>query len=364
MKIKNILAAFAAAAAMLCGVTGCAGVTSGSPSNGSGLSSGSGATNNGMPVSPGVLRGSDKMVYKGHIDNGETYTVGISRLMDHPALNLAEEGFVQAMIDSGFTIGSNLIIEYRNANGESQALDDIASEFVDKNVDLMFAIATPAAQACKARSSKIPIIATAVTDFIDAKLADSNSRPGTNVSGTTDMSPIDSQLALMLDFVGNVNTVGLFYTASESNSVLQANIARQYLTSKGLSIVEKTINSADEIETALNGLASQCDAVYIPTDNLLAAEMETVGSVAKSQKLPVVCGDSSMVETGGLATLGLDYYDLGYQAGIMAVKVLDGTTAIDRMPIQKSSKYEYTFNKNMIEALGIPVPDKYQQYMQ
>ena len=365
MKLKKT-SAMLTAAVMLCGVTACSTSTASSGTS-SGTSGSSGSTNGGTPISPGVLRGPDGVssydtVSHAPEDTGRTYNIGIAKLMDHPALNLSQEGFVAALTDSGFVIGDNLNIDYRDGQGDDAELSAIANDFVTNNYDLIFAIATPAAQACANATSDIPIIATAITDFVDAGLVESNSRPNTNVSGTTDMSPIEEQIDLMREIFPDVGTVGFFYTATESNSVLQVGIAREYAQSLGLETVEMTVNNAGEIRNALLQLVEQCDAIYVPTDNMLAAQIPAVASVCNPAQIPVFCAEGGMVESGGFGTLSIDYYDLGYQAGLMAIRVIDGAS-IDRMSIQKSTVFEYSFNAAAIQAIGITLPIRYQSYI-
>ena len=359
MNFKKILAAFTSAL-MLCGMTACSNTETSSGTSTAGV------TNNGVPVSPGVLRGAENLnaggVSNSPADSDRVYKIGISKMMDHPALNLSEGGFVQALTDSGFVIGENLMLEYRNGEGDTANLDAIADEFISANDDLIFAIATPAAQACANKTTKIPIIATAVTDFVDAGLIKSNSRPGTNVSGTTDMSPVAEQIDLMLEVFPEIETIGFVYTASESNSALQISIAREYAESLGLNTVEITLDGKEDIPAGFSAIIPQCDAIYLPTDNMLASEMPTVAAVCNPAKKPVFCAESGMVETGGFGTLAIDYRDLGYQAGLMAVKVLNGSN-IDGMSIQKSTRFEYSFNGATIEALETTIPVKYREYI-
>ena len=362
MKLKKTIAMLTAAV-MLCGVTACSTSTasSGTPSGTSG------SANNGVPISPGVLRGPDGVSSDGTVshapeDTNRTYNIGIAKLMDHPALNLSQDGFVAALTDAGFVIGENLNIDYRDGGNDEAELNTIANDFVSNSYDLIFAIATPAAQACANATSDIPIIATAITDFVDAGLVESNSRPNTNVSGTTDMSPIEEQLDLMLEIFPDVRTVGFFYTATESNSALQVGIAREYARSLGLETVEMTVNNAGEIRNTLLQLVQQCDALYVPTDNMLAAQMPAIASVCNPAQIPVFCAEGGMVESGGFGTLSIDYYDLGYQAGLMAIRAIDGAS-IERMSIQKSTVFEYSFNATAIQAVGVTLPSRYQSYI-
>ena len=363
MKFKRFFAA-AAASVMLCSMTGCSSAKTTSTDTGEKILVSK--TKNGRPESPGVLRGSDELNGSSDDDDDgikrtdKIYKVGIAKLMDHPALNLSEEGFVKALEDSGFVIDGNLMLDYRN--GETADLEAVAEEFVANNNDLIFAIATPAAQACAGKTSTVPIIATAVTDFVDAGLIESNSRPGRNVSGTTDMSPIEDQIDLIKDIFPGAQTIGFVYTASESNSALQIGIADEYAKSIGLSTVTMTINSTADIGQAFGAITAQCDAIYLPTDNLLAANMPAVAAVCDPAQIPVFCAESGMVESGGFGTLAIDYYDLGYQAGLMAVKVLDGSD-ISGMSIKKSGKFEYYFSRSAVEALGVTLPEEYRDYI-
>lgn len=288
--------------------------------------------------------------------------IGISKMMTHDAMDQAEKGFVKALEDKGY--GSDKVeIDYQNGQGEPTNLNTIATQFVGKNVDLIFAIATPAAQAAQSQTTEIPIIGTAITDFADAGLVNSNENPGTNVSGTTDMNPIKEQIDLLVKLVPEVKTIGFLYNSSEDNSILQTNIAKEYVTELGLKWVEKTVSNTNEVQQATTSIVTECEAIYIPTDNIFASSMATVGEVCNEAKIPVICGESGMVKAGGLATLGLNYYDLGYQAGLMAVRVLEGED-ISKMPIESASKFDYYINADTVAALGITIPADLQQYVQ
>ena len=197
-----------------------------------------------------------------------------------------------------------------------------------------------------------------------AGLAQSNEAPGYNVSGTTDMANIEEQLALIPRFVKDVKTVGLIYTASEDNSVVQARIARDLIEGKmGLQYEEVTVHSTNDVQQAVLSLIERCDAVYIPTDNILASAMSVVYDVTVPAKMPVFCGDTGMVLIGGVATLGLDYYKLGYQSGLMALKVLDGAE-VGSLPIEFQSEFQYVVNKTVTEAIGLEIPEDLLPYAQ
>ncbi len=298
-------------------------------------------------------------------DTGEkkdSYTIGITKMMDHVALNASEEGFVAALADRGYVDGENITIDYQNGQGESANLNTIATQFAGNNVDLIFAIATPAAQAAMAQTETIPIIGTAITDYVEAGLVNSNEAPGTNVSGTTDMNPVADQIDLLLELFPETKTIGFLFNSSEDNSVLQTNIAKEYVESKGLSWVEKTVSNTNEVQQATTSIITECDAIYIPTDNIFASSMTIVGEICMGAEVPVICGESGMVSQGGLATLGINYFDLGYAAGNMAADVLEGAD-VSTMAIKGSDNFDYAFNADFAEAIGFTIPEKYAEYV-
>lgn len=288
--------------------------------------------------------------------------IGIIKMMDHAALNQSEEGFVAALKDNGFVDGNNITITYQNGQGDTNNLSTIADKFVGDKVDLIFSIATPSAEAAAGKTTTIPIIATAVTDFEVAGLVESNELPNTNVSGTNDMNPIASQIDLMFELCPDAKTVGFLYNSSEDNSRLQTDLAKEILDDMGIAWVEKTISSTNDVQQAVTALVEKCDVMYLPTDNTVASSMPTITDVANKNKVPTICGEAGMVTKGGFATLGINYYNIGYQAGEMAVKVLGGED-ISKMPVESSTNYDFCFNRQTAEALGITVPDKYTEFL-
>lgn len=358
MKIKKILAAVIAAATLCCGVTACNNTNSDSSSDSSSADSSSSSTAN----SSDGAQSSDNTSSTDSTPEKANVSVGVIKQMTHDALDKAEEGFIKALDDQGYKDGANLTLDRQNGQGETPNLTTIADQFVGNNVDLIFAIGTKSAQACLGKTQTIPIIGTAITDFVDAGLVDSNENPGTNVSGTTDMNPIEDQVDLLLELFPDVKTIGTVYTGSEDNSVLQANILKECVEGKGLTYTEKTIINTNDIQQAVSSIITECDALYIGTDNNMASAMALVSSICNPAKIPVICGESGMVENGGFGTLSIDYYQLGYQAGLMAVRVLEGED-ISKMPIEKSTEFAYCFNKDAVEALGYTLPDKYADFV-
>ncbi len=295
--------------------------------------------------------------------NSKKQTIGIIQYMEHAALDASREGFIKALADNGYVEGENLEIDVQNAQGDPSNLSTISDRFVSKKVNLVLAIATPAAQSIAGKTTKIPILATAITDFVSAKLVNSNEAPGGNVSGTTDMNPIKEQIDLLIKLVPDAKTVGVIYTSSEDNSILQAALAKEAIEKRGLKYVEVTVTNSNDVQQATQSIVGQCDAIYLPTDNTLATAIPVVHGVTSQSKTPVICGESGMVDNGGLATLGINYYDLGYQTGLMAVKVLKGQAKPETMPIESATGFDFAINGTVAEEIGLKIPADLQQYV-
>ena len=289
--------------------------------------------------------------------------VGIIQYMEHVALDSAREGFITALRDNGYVEGENITFDIQNAQGDQTNLSTISDRFVSNNVDLVLAIATPAGKSIAGKTSKIPILGTAITDYVDARLAKSNEAPGMNVSGTTDMNPIKEQIELLVKLVPDAKTVGVLYTSSEDNSILQAAIAKENIEAMGLNYVEVTVTNSNDVQQATQSIVEKCDAIYIPTDNTFATAIPTVYGVTSKSKTPVICGEAGMVENGGLATLGINYYDLGFQTGLMAIRILKGEAEPATMPIEKPDKYDFAINGTVAEEIGIKIPDDLLEYV-
>lgn len=295
--------------------------------------------------------------------NSKKKTIGIIQYMEHSALDASREGFIKALKDNGYVQGENLEIDLQNAQGDQSNLSTISDRFVSNNVDLVLAIATPAAQSIAGKTTSIPILATAITDFVSAKLVNSNEAPGGNVSGTTDMNPIKEQIDLLVKLVPDAKTVGVMYTSSEDNSILQAALAKEAIEKLGLKYVEVTVTNSNDVQQAAQSIVGQCDAIYIPTDNVFASAIPVVHGVTSQSKTPVICGESGMVDNGGLATLGINYYDLGYQTGLMAVKVLKGEAKPASMPIESANGFDFAINGTVADEIGLKIPSDLQQYV-
>ncbi len=291
-------------------------------------------------------------------DAGKVLKIGILQLVEHPALDASYQGFVDGLKEAGYEDGKNITIDYQNAQGEQANCQTVATKFVNDKDDLILAIATPAAQAVANATKDIPILVTAVTDPVTAKLVESNEKPGTNVSGTSDLNPIADQIALLKQIVPDVKTVGFMYSSSEANSKFQIDLAKSECEKLGIKTIEGTVSNSNEIQQVAQSLVGKCEALYIPTDNTLASAMATISLVTEPAKLPVIVAEEGMVTNGGLATYGLNYYNLGKQTAAMAVKVLkDGAKPAD-MPIEYLEECDLVLNTDVAAKIGITFPQE------
>ena len=282
-----------------------------------------------------------------------TYKIGVLQLTQHAALDKANEGFIAALDESGIKYE----VDQQNASGEQSACQTIAEKLVNDGNDLIYAIATPAAQAVAGVTSEIPIVLSAVTDPAESGLVASNDAPGGNVTGTSDLTPVKEQIELLKQILPDAKTVGILFCSSESNSEIQAAMAREACDANGLEHIDFTVSSSNEIQTVVESMVGKVDVIYAPTDNTIAAGMPTVSMIATDNGLPIICGEQGMVDAGGLATYGIDYYQLGYMAGQMAVEILRDGTDPATMPIGHLSadQCELSVNDETAAALGIDV---------
>ena len=278
--------------------------------------------------------------------------IGILQLVEHAALDASYQGFVDALKEEGFVDGVNINIDYQNAQADQSNLMTISERFVKNKVDLILAIATPAAQAVASATTDIPILFTAVTDPVAARLVESNEKPGLNVTGTTDAGPIDKQLELLLEMFPDFKTLGVIYNSSEVNSEVQAKQAEELATAMGWEVEFGTITSVNDIEQVANSLAGKIDGFYAPTDNTIASAMPNLVKVAEEKKLPIIGGEPGMVEGGALATVGIDYYKLGFQTGKMAVRILKGEAVTADMPVEALTDVDVVLNQDTAKAIG------------
>lgn len=281
--------------------------------------------------------------------------IGILQYVEHAALDSATEGFKQALKENGY---EDVTIDYKNASGDNATLQLMAEQFASGDYDVLLGVATPAVQALLTAVSDKPILGTAVTDYVSAGLVASNEAPGANLTGTSDMNPVDKQIDLLMQLVPDAKTIGVLYTSSEVNSEIQAKMAEQEAARYSLGVVTKTISAVGEVQQAVESLVGQVDALYIPTDNICASAMAVIASVANPAKLPVIVGEENMCNEGGLATIGLNYTKLGYQTGMMAVRILEDGANPAEMPIEGLGDADVYLNQVTADEVGIVFPQE------
>lgn len=286
----------------------------------------------------------------------ENYHVGVIQLVEHSALDAAYQGFVDGLKELGYEDGKNLTIDYQNAQGDQSNCQTIATKLINDQNDLILAIATPAAQAVANGTKDIPILVTAVTDPADSKLVAANDAPGGNVSGTSDLTPVKEQIDLIPQIVPEAKTVGLVYCSSEANSKFQIELAKKEVEALGLSYAEATVSNSNEIQQVIQSLVGKVQAIYIPTDNMLAAGMSNVVSVTNPAKIPVICGEEGMVTNGGTATYGINYYDLGKITANQAVQILKEGKNPAEMPIEYCKDCNLVLNQDAANEMGLTFP--------
>ncbi|WP_107838277.1 ABC transporter substrate-binding protein [Metasolibacillus meyeri] len=288
------------------------------------------------------------------VEKAKVYKIGVTQIVEHPSLDAAYEGFKAAFADAG--LAADFI--YNTANGDNNANMSIAQKLVGDQVDLIFANSTPSAQAAKSATSDIPIIFTSVTDAIDAQLIYSMEEPGGNVTGTIDLHPdtIASTVAFMKNELG-ATKVGTVYNSGEQNSVAQIAQVKQALANEGLELVEASVATSAEVKQATESLIGKVDALYIVTDNTVVSALESVIDVAKVNNLPAMVGELDSVARGGLGAYGFEYYDIGYEAGQMAVQILKDGKSPSEVPAAYPANLKLVINKGVADALGLEIKD-------
>ena len=288
----------------------------------------------------------------------KTYKIGICQLVEHEALDAATKGFKKALTDK---LGEgNVEFDEQNAQGESTNCSTICNGFVTNGVDLIMANATGALQAAVSATNEIPIVGTSVTDYGTAlNIKDWNGTSGTNVTGTADLAPIDEQEDMILTIKPDVKKVGILYCSSEANSAYQAKLMEEELKKDNIEYKEYTASDSNEIQSVVTSAVDECDALYIPTDNTAASCAEAINNVALPKKTPIIAGEEGIASGCGIATLSIDYYQLGVTTGKMAAKILTGESDISTMPIEYYQNPVKKYNADICEQLGITVPSDY-----
>ncbi len=285
--------------------------------------------------------------------------IAVVQVMQHGSLDAANQGFLDGLKERGY--GTDKIsVDQQNAQGDQSNLKTIVSRFKSNRPDLICAISTPAAQAAANEIHDLPIIGCAITDFETAKLVKSNSRPETNVTGVNDRGPVEKQVDMGLKFLPAAKRLGLIYSSSEVNSQIQADQAKAHAASLGLTVVERTVSSVNDIQQAAESMVGQVDFIYVPTDNVIASSIPTLVKVTDPAKIPVFVGADSMAKDGALGSLSVDFYKSGVQAGHMAADVLDGKIKTQDTAVEDPEVLEVIINKKSAETLGLVIPEEYK----
>ena len=289
----------------------------------------------------------------------EKYVVGISQLVTHDALDAATEGFKQALIDK---LGEDKVeFNFQNAANQNDVCITIANSFVSSNVDLIMANGTAALQAAANATVDIPILGTSITEYgVALNIDNFSGTVGGNVSGTSDLAPLDEQAQMIIDLVPTAKKVGLLYCSSEPNSEYQVAVVREYLESKNIECVDYKFSDSNDVTLVTTQAVNDCDAIYIPTDNTAASCAQTINGVALPAKKPIIAGEAGICSGCGIATLSISYYNLGYKTGEMAAKILTGEADISEMPIEYDTNPVKKYNKTICDELGIKIPEGYE----
>ena len=290
--------------------------------------------------------------------SGDSYTVGICQLVQHAALDAATQGFEDALTAE---FGENVKFDFQNAQGDSATCATIANGFVSAGVDLIMANATPALQAAQSATNEIPVLGTSVTEYgVALGLSDFSGTVGGNISGTSDLAPLDQQADMIVEWMPEAKKVGLLYCSAEANSQYQVDEVQKYLEAKGVTATQYAFSDSNDLSSVCQKAADENDALYVPTDNTVAANTGIVDGICRPAKKPVFAGEEGICAGCGVATLSISYYDLGYTTGEMAVKILKGEADISTMPIEYTDVTK-KYNKAVCDDLDLTAPEGYEE---
>lgn len=293
----------------------------------------------------------------GSAASGESYTVGICQLVEHDALDAATQGFQDALTDQ---LGDAVTFDLQNAQNDSATCATICNGFVSSGVDLILANATPALQAAQAATADIPILGTSITEYgVALGLDGFDGTVGGNISGTSDLAPLDEQAAMILEWVPEAKTAGLLYCSAEANSQYQVDVVQAELEAAGLTVTQYPFSDSNDLSSVCQQAAAANDVLYVPTDNTVAANTGIVDGICRPMKKPVFAGEEGICKGCGVATLSISYYDLGYTTGEMAAQILTGEADISTMPIQYTNVTK-KYNKTICDELGLTAPEGYE----
>jgi putative ABC transport system substrate-binding protein len=287
----------------------------------------------------------------------KTFSIGICQQLEHPALDAATEGFQDALKDK---LGDNVTFDVQNAQGEQANCATIASNFVANDVDLILANATTALQCAAAATADIPILGTSVTDYATAlDIDDWTGSTGRNISGTSDLAPIDEQEKMLVELFPDAKNVAILYCSAEPNSKYQANEFEKALDEDGISYKEFTAADSNDIASVVQNAIEYADVIYVPTDNTMAGNTETINNITLPAGIPIIAGEEGICSGCGIATLSISYYDIGYRAGEMAYEILVNGADITTMDVEYAPQVTKEYNASIAEELGVTIPDDY-----
>ena len=287
----------------------------------------------------------------------ESYTVGICQLVQHVALDAATQGFIDALTEE---LGDAVTFDNQNASGDISTCATICNNFAASGVDLILANATPALQAAVAATDKIPVLGTSITEYgVALDIDDFNGTVGGNVSGTSDLAPLDQQAEMVVELFPDAKSVGILYCSSEANSVYQAKVVKEELEAKGLTVEVSTFADSNDVAQVTQAMCDEVDVIYIPTDNTAASCTEAISNVAEPAGVPIIAGEEGLCQGCGVATLSINYYDLGVTTGKMAAKILKGEADISEMPIEYFPNPVKKYNPEFADAFNLEFPDDY-----
>ncbi|OFI06722.1 ABC transporter substrate binding protein [Clostridium acetireducens DSM 10703] len=284
------------------------------------------------------------------------FKIGISQIVEHPALDASRKGFLDGLKSKGFEEGKNLEIDYQNSQGDIPAAQTIAQKFVSEKDDLIFAISTPSSQAAFNTTKDIPIVITAVTDPVKAGIVKSLDKPSTNVTGSIDKVPIENQFKLIKELLPSAKNIGILYNTSEANSDVQIKEAKQFAPQFGLNIITSGITTTNDIPQSLNAIINKIDALYVPTDNMVVSSLSLISNKCNEKNIPIIGAEKAHVESGALITNGIDYYDLGVETGILASEILKGKKPTE-IPIHTVKNTKIFINESALKKLNIKIPE-------
>lgn len=299
------------------------------------------------------------MMATGAMADDDMVNIGVIQYMQHGSLDENYEGFVAGLAEAGYVEGENLTINFQNASGEVSNCQQICNLFANSDTDLVFAIATPAAQAAVNvfQETDIPVIFSSVTDAAGAGLVDSHEAPGKNVTGTLDMPVIADQVAVIKDILPDAEKIAILYTSSEANSEIQAEQAKEAAEELGMEVIVQTSSSSNDIPQVISSVVGSVDAIYLPADNAFASAMATVNRTAVENQIPVFAGVEAMIQEGAIATTAINYYDLGVQTANIAVRILNGEAASE-IPVETQEEFSLVVNKTFAESVGVEIPEE------